>query len=106
LRKSKIPCRPGESPVAKVDQETGVCDGMVERSGANVPSERSFARLGSFPSSIHWRVRSASAPSNPRMISLDDCSWAVTGRGTAARARRQHRARRRTEILGIIGGAF
>ena len=34
FRKSKIACRPGFRPVEKVDHDTGVCDGMVERSGA------------------------------------------------------------------------
>ena len=31
FRKSKIAWRPGLRPVEKVDQETGVCDGIVER---------------------------------------------------------------------------
>src|SRR5579863_5551549 len=65
-----MPWRPGFKPVEKVDHDTGVCDGIVDSSGAKLPCLASFARLGSLPSSIHFRVSLASAPSKPRITSL------------------------------------
>ena len=58
FRKSKIIVRPGQSPVEKVDHETGVWAGIVGRSFSNVPFSASFARFGSFPSAIHFDTSS------------------------------------------------
>src|ERR1041385_3360087 len=77
-RKSKIPVRPGSMPVENVDHDTGVCAGTVGRSGRNVPSARSRARFGSFPSFIHFSVYLASTPSNPRTITF---CWACAAIG-------------------------
>ena len=51
-----MPVRPGSMPVENVDHDTGVCAGMVGRSGRNVPAARNFARFGSLPSFIHRSV--------------------------------------------------
>jgi hypothetical protein len=51
-----MPVRPGSIPVLNVDHDTGVCAGVVGRSGRNVPWERNLARFGSFPSFIHRSV--------------------------------------------------
>ena len=104
-----MPWRPGERPVEKVDQETGVCDGMVERSGEKVPWARSFARLGSLPSSIHFSVSLASTPSKPRITSFCPEVAAAAGRASGARAARTTKtsdSRRYLEMGGGMAGGL
>jgi hypothetical protein len=97
-------------PVEKVDQETGVCEGIVGRRGEKLPCARSLARFGSFPSSIHFWVSLASAPSKPRMISfLGGCCWAPsrdTASGAAAKEARARRTRDRARSFEVIGDGF
>src|SRR5688500_11117964 len=98
-----MPCRPGLRPVEKVDQDTGVCDGMVGRNGEKVPWDRSFARFGSLPSFIHCSVSLASAPSKPRMISFLSDGWATAPEiEEADRQRTARRARNRGRIFNVI----
>src|SRR5688572_15985218 len=58
-------CRPGLTPVAKLDHAVGDSDGCVDPRVRNAPSSASFLRFGSLPSSIHLRASVGSSPSNP-----------------------------------------
>ena len=58
-------CLPGFTPVAKLDQAVGDSEGWVEARTENVPVSARRFRLGSLPSSIHFRARVGSIPSKP-----------------------------------------
>src|SRR5205823_8298294 len=63
--KSKMPCRPGLTPVTSDVQAGNVAGGTVERSRPHAPRFISAASTGSRPSSAHGRTRSRLAPSSP-----------------------------------------
>jgi len=69
-RKSNIPCLPGLTPVWNDDQATGDIPGLVVPSLENVPSSRSFWRLGSSPSFIIFSAIKGDKPSRPSIITL------------------------------------
>src|ERR1035437_4017512 len=70
LRKSKILCLAGFTPVAKVDQATGDSGGQGGRRRRYDPCRFNRARFGILPSAIHFSVSSGSSPSRPRKISF------------------------------------
>ena len=83
LRKSKMLCLPGFTPVAKLAQATGDSEGCVVSSFANVPCSESRFRFGSLPSSIHLRASVGSIPSKPRTNdALLRAPHGFAGRGT------------------------
>ena len=66
--KSKIPCEPGPAPLMKLAQATGLCGGMLVRSGRKPPCLRSRSRCGSSPAFIMASDKRGSMPSTPMTI--------------------------------------
>ena len=65
-----MPWRPGFKPVENVDHDTGVCDGIVDSSGANVPCWRNAARWGSLLPSRTDEVRVNGTQAKPSQVIL------------------------------------
>src|SRR5262249_61502013 len=63
--KSRMPCRPGLTPVTSEVQAGNVAAGTVEWRPPHAPSRMSLPRTGRRPCSTHGRTRSSVAPSRP-----------------------------------------
>src|SRR4051812_46570197 len=65
-----MPWPPGFTPVAKVDQATGVCAGVVVAISLKPPRAVKRARFGSSPRASRRRTIFGSRPSRPSAITL------------------------------------
>ena len=94
FRKSKIACRPGLRPVEKVDQETGVCDGIVERSGEKVPCVAQLREVRELALVHPLRGRAWRRRRRSRGRPSSAAAWRRRRDGLCCRARRAGRAAR------------
>src|SRR5262245_35966492 len=63
--KSRMPCRPGLTPVTRDVQAGNVAAGMVDRSGPHAPASIRRESTGSSPAAAQGATRSSVAPSSP-----------------------------------------
>ena len=86
--KSKIRCRAGPTPVAKVDQATGEIAGRVVSSFLKLPVFFNPDKWGSSPAAIMFSQTLGSRPSKPSRITR---STELRGRLSARKTRRSRR---------------
>src|SRR3954469_19799981 len=95
LRKSKMLCFAGLTPVANVDHATGERAGKVVRKREYDPCSLSLERFGNLPSAMYRSVSLGSRPSSPRKMTFFTCALRKPSRRRIKRQtiRRGHASR-------------